>query len=121
MPTGVRMNARLTFDARMIEKIIAMVIDRMSVEDKARLLDIAVDRFFAGMTADEKQQWVEKLISRLLDEVDVKVVLPQIMALMWKEAGDSALMGKMSKMATHTSGKISEVFAEFVKGARREE
>ena len=105
----------------MIEKIIELVIDRMSAEDKERIVELAINKFFAGMTAEEKQQIVEKLIRRLLEEVDVKVVFPQIMAIMWKEAGDSALMGKMEKAVSQTGGMISGIVANFMKGARREE
>ncbi len=105
----------------LIEKIIELFINRMSAEDKARLLETAVEKFFAGMTPEEKQQFVEKLIRRVLDEVDVKVVFPQMMAMMWKEAGDSAMMGKMTKVAAQTGGKISEVVADLMRSTRREE
>jgi uncharacterized membrane-anchored protein YjiN (DUF445 family) len=101
------------------EKIIEIVIKRMSPEDKERLLETAIDRFFQDMTAEEKEQFVEKFMRRLLNEVDVKEVLPQIMAIMWKEAGDSDLMRKMTQVASQTGGKLSEVVTEWMKGTRK--
>ena len=99
----------------LIENIVEAILARISAEKRARLLEIAADKFFAGMTADEKQQLVEKLIRRLLDEVDVKALFPQIMAMMWKEAGDSALMEKMTKVAVQTGGRLSDIFADFIR------
>ncbi len=122
---GVRLNAHSSFtgplQVMVIEKFIELVIDRMSAEDKERIVETAINKFFAGMTTEEKQQFVEKLIRRLLEEVDVKIVFPQIMAMLRKEAEDSALIGKMGKAATQTGGIISDVVANFVKGTRREE
>lgn len=100
---------------KLLELIIKILFDRMSAEDKTRLLESAADHFLAGMTAEEKEQLVERLIRRLLDDVDVKTVVPRIMAMMMKEAGDSALVAKMTRAAAQTGGKLSGVVNDLLR------
>jgi len=56
---------------------------------------------------------------RLFEEVDMKEIFPQIMAMMWKEVGESDLLERMTHVASHSGGKISEFVADQLKRVRK--
>ena len=99
----------------MSDKLIEAFLSRMSQEEKERVLEMVVEKFFDERTAEEKQCLVERLIPRLLENVDMKDVVSQLLTSVWKDSKESGVLEKMAKVASHTSGRLSEFMPERMK------
>ena len=97
------------------DKLIEAFLSRMSQEEKERLLEVVVEKFFDQMTIEDKQRLVEKLIPRLLENVDMKDVVSQLLTTVWKDSKESGMLKKMARVASHTSGRLSELMPERMK------
>lgn len=103
----------------LIEHAIKWYISRMSYEDKAALLDRSVTYFLAGMSPEEKQALIERAAAKLLDGVEMKNLLPSLLAMMWKRVGSdeerASILEKTVKLASLTSGKLTDTMASAFK------
>lgn len=103
----------------LIDKIIDAFIGRMSQEDKERLMEKVMEKFFNNMTPEEKQKLIEKMIPILLESLNMKELFSYMMKTVWKgsETDDdrSGILDTVSKMASETGGKISEMLPSQIK------
>lgn len=103
----------------LIERAIKWYVSRMSCEEKAALLDRSVEYFLAGMSPEEKQALIERAAAKLLDGVEMKDLLPSLLAMMWKRVGSdderASILEKTVKLASLTGGKLSDTMASAFK------
>jgi len=104
---------------RVVEKFITNYFERMSQAEKEALLDHALDSFLRAMTPAEKQHLIEKTLLKLLEGVEMKDVLPRVLAAMWKRVKTDEerrnLLNSMVRMVSQTGGKISDLLPEKIK------
>lgn len=109
---------------KVVHAMLNAAIDQMSQEEKEALLEATIERFLDAMTPEEKQQLVERIIPQLLEDVEMKEVLPNMFRMMWTNLGtevaEAGLVDKMSKMASDTGEKISDMLPERLKKLLRE-
>ena len=103
----------------LLERAIKWYFSRMSYEEKAALLERSAEYFLAGMSPQEKQDLIERMTAKLLDGVEMKDLLPSLLAMMWKRVGSDAeranILEKTFKFASLTGGKISDTMASALK------
>ena len=96
-----------------IDNMIDRLIEKMSPEEKEALAEKALTKFFDELTPESKQQLIEKMLPKLFEGVDQKELLTDLMKTMWKSSGASEapakLMSTMSKMASDTKEKITDL------------
>jgi acyl-CoA reductase-like NAD-dependent aldehyde dehydrogenase len=106
------------------EKIVNILINRMSQADREALVEHAIDHFFQSMTPEERQRMLEKLFLKLLEHVDARDLLSHVMNVVWNKAGtraeQSGLMETMSKMANVTGKKLSGTLPDRLKKSRKD-
>jgi hypothetical protein len=79
----------------MMERMMEFMMGRMSKEEK----DAMMDKFFADMTADDKQKMMAEMMPKMMEGVDMKEMMPQIMMSMMEGGkGKGGMPGTMSKM-----------------------
>lgn len=105
--------------SRLIEKMVESYLERMSLEEKEALLEKVVAHFFDPMTIEEKQRLIETMLPKLLDGVDTKALLSNLIKGMVKggdENGEhSGVMDSVSKFANATTEKITNILPDRMK------
>lgn len=76
----------LSYPARLIEKLAAWLIGRLSPAEKAAVLTRVSESFFSGLTPEEKGRLIEQMLPHLLAGIDLKEFLPRLLITLWKGA-----------------------------------
>lgn len=96
----------------LIERTIKWYFSRMNYDEKAALLDRSVEYFLADMSPQKKQDLIERAAAKLLEDVEMKDLLPRLLAMMWKRAGSDeerdSILDKTVKLASLTGGKLTD-------------
>lgn len=104
---------------RILEKLMNVLIDRMSPEEKEQLAERAIEQFLSAMTPEERQRLLERLLPYFFEGLDKKEFLTYVTKTLWKEMeGDLKEFGlteKMSKAANQASDKISGILPQRIK------
>ena len=112
----------------LVNRIVTMIIARMSKEDKQRLIGDMTERFLADMTVEEKQKIVSDIMEKffadmttedkkkimseitpqMMEGFDMAVIMPQMMmAMMGRGQQKKGAAGTMP-MAVNITGKAKE-------------
>jgi hypothetical protein len=63
------------------------------------MMENMMDKFFAGMTAEDKQRLIEAMIPKMMEGINIMEVMPKMMmGMMGGGKGEEGMMGMMSKM-----------------------
>lgn len=83
----------------MVERMMGMMMGRMSKEDKQAMMDGMMEKFFADMTADDKGKMMDQMMPKMMEGMDLKEMMPKMMmGMMGCEEGEGGMMGMMSGM-----------------------
>lgn len=83
----------------MMDKMMGMMMGRMSKEDKEAMMDGMMDKFFADMTADDKSKMMGEMMPKMMEGVNMMEMMPRMMSgMMGCEGGEGSMMGMMSGM-----------------------
>jgi hypothetical protein len=86
-----------------LEKMMGFMMNRMSKEDKEEMMDKMMEEFFADMTAEDKQKMMAAMMPKMMEGMDIKEMMPQMMMGMM---GGAAKMSGQSASAcgSHSMG-----------------
>ena len=84
----------------MMERMMEFMMGRMSKEEK----DAMMDKFFADMTADDKQKMMAEMMPKMMEGMDMKEMMPQMMMSMMGGGGEreGPMMSKMMEGGDET-------------------
>jgi hypothetical protein len=92
----------------MMDKMMGLMMGRMTKEQKEAMMGGMMDKFFADMTPDDKSKMMAQMMPKMMEGVNMMEIMPQMMSSMMGGAeGEGGMMGMMSKMTE--GGKESEM------------
>lgn len=83
----------------MMDRMMGLMMGRMSKEEKEAMMDRMMDKFFADMTVDDKSKLMAQMMPKMMEGMDMMEMMPQIMmGMMGGEGGEGGMMGMMPDM-----------------------
>ena len=80
----------------MLEKMMGLMMGRMSKEDKDAMMGQMMDKFFDGMTADDKSKLMADMMPKMMQGIDMTEMMPKMMmGMMGGGEGKGGMMGMM--------------------------
>ena len=80
----------------MMDRMMGLMMGRMSKEEKAAMMDGMMDKFFADMTADDKSKLMTEMMPKMMEGVNMMEMMPQMMmGMMGGEGGEGGMMSMM--------------------------
>ena len=67
---------------KLMDEVVARFFNDMTSEEKRALLDNWMDKFFADMTTEDKQKIVENTMPRIRDGFSTAMIIPQMLSAM---------------------------------------
>ena len=64
------------------DKMMNNMIDKMSKEEKAEMMESMMDKFFEDFTPEEKTEMMLKMMPRMMEGIDMSQMMPMMMAQM---------------------------------------
>lgn len=82
-----------------MDKMMGMMMGRMSKEDKEAMMGGMMDKFFADMTADDKSKLMAEMMPKMMEGVNMMEMMPKMMmGMMGGEGSECGMMGMMPGM-----------------------
>ena len=66
---------------KFMEKMIGYMMDRTSKEEKHEMMAEMMERFFADMTAEDKQNMMEAMMPKMMEGMNMMDIMPKMMIL----------------------------------------
>jgi hypothetical protein len=79
-----------------MDKIMGVMMGRMSKGEKDEMMDKMMEKFFADMTAEDKQKMMGEMMPNMMSGVNMMEMMPKMM--MGMMGGGEGMGGMMSKM-----------------------
>ncbi len=92
----------------MKDKMMERMIDKMSKEEKAEMMESMMDRFFEDFTPEEKQELMVRMMPRMMEGIDMSQMMPAMMAQM--------MGGMMGGQMADDGGDEATPFREMMTG-----
>jgi len=89
-----------------MERMMGLMMERMSKEDKETMMDSMMGKFFADITPEEKQKMMAEMMPKMMEGMNMMEMMPKMMGMMCVDGGDgsSGMQGMMGKMMGSGSG-----------------
>lgn len=90
-----------------MQRMMDLMMERMSKEDKESMMDSMMEKFFADITPEEKQHMMAEMMPKMMEGMNMAEMMPKMMMGMMSEAGGDGrpgMEGTMGKMMGGGSG-----------------
>ncbi|MDH3661727.1 MAG: hypothetical protein OEU92_17140 [Alphaproteobacteria bacterium] len=90
-----------------MERMMNLMMERMSKEDKESMMDSMMEKFFADITPEEKQHMMAEMMPKMMEGMNMADMMPKMMmGMMSGRGGDGqgGMEGMMSGMMKGGSG-----------------
>lgn len=90
-----------------MERMMGLMMERMSKEDKESMMDSMMEKFFADITPEEKQHMMAEMMPKMMEGMSMAEMMPKMMMGMMSGAGgdgQAGMEGTMGKMMGGGSG-----------------
>ena len=81
----------------MMEKMMGLMMARMSQEEKDEMMGTMMDKFFADMTPEDKQNMMAAMMPKMMEGMNMMEMMPKMMMGMMG-GGEGCPLGEMSEM-----------------------
>ena len=81
---------------KFMEKMMGFMMDRTSKEEKHEMMTEMMERFFADMTAEDKQHMMEAMMPKMMEGMHMMDMMPTMMMGMMGEGEASCCMPEMA-------------------------
>ena len=96
----------------MMDKMMGIMMGRMSKEEKDNMMDKMMGKFFADMTAEDKQKMMEEMMPKMMEGVNMMEMMPQCVKIMFpnmpKEKRIDFVLEMVATLAEQGSVGMSE-------------
>ena len=75
----------------MMDKIMEFMMEKMSKEEKEEIIGRMIDQFFADMTVEDKGKMMAKVMSKMMEGINMTEIISKIMSTM----AESSITSKM--------------------------
>ncbi len=111
----------------MMDKIMGIMMGRMSKEEKDEMMDKMMGQFFADMTAEDKQKMMAEMMPKMMEGVNMMEMMPRMMmsmmgggdsegGMMGGGEGKGGMMGMMDKMMGGGQGEEMPMMPQMMMG-----
>ena len=89
-----------------MERMMGLMMERMSSKDKEAMMDSMMEKFFADITAEEKQKMMMEMMPKMMEGINMTNMMPKMMMGMMSEGGGGSteMPGMMGKMMQGNGG-----------------
>ena len=82
---------------KFMEKMMGFMMDRTSKEEQQAMMGEMMERFFADMTAEDKQHMMEAMMPRMMEGMNMMDMMPTMMRGMMGEGTEACCMPAMAE------------------------
>ena len=89
-----------------MERMMSLMMERMSKEDKESMMDSMMEKFFADITPEEKQHMMAEMMPKMMEGMNMADMMPKMMMGMMSghDGGRGGMEGMMGGMMKGGSG-----------------
>ncbi len=99
----------------MKDKMMDMMMGKMSKEEKDKMMDQMMEKFFADMTPEDKQKMMEKMMPKMMEGINMMEMMPQMMkTMMGGDAGECGPVEMMSNMMGGDKEKKTSIMPQMM-------
>ena len=98
----------------MMDKIMGIMMGRMSKGEKEEMMGKMMEKFFADMTAEDKQKMMAEMMPKMMKGVNMMEMMPRMMMSMM--GGDEGKGGMMDKMMGGGQGAEMPMMPQMMMG-----
>ncbi len=81
---------------KFMEKMMGFMMDRTTKEEKHEMMAEMLERFFADMSAEDKQHMLEAMMPKMMEGMNMMDMMPKMMMGMMGEGEESCCMPEMA-------------------------
>lgn len=90
-----------------MERMMGLMMERTSKEDKEAMMDSMMEKFFADITPEEKQKMMSEMMPKMMEGMDMMDMMPRMM------------MGMMSGTEGNPSEGMQGIMSSMMQGESR--
>ncbi|MGI9293136.1 MAG: hypothetical protein ACR2PS_04065 [Pseudomonadales bacterium] len=88
----------------MMERMMGLMMERMSKEDKETMMDSMMEKFFADITPKEKQNMMAEMMPKMMEGMNMMDMMPKMMMGMMSGGSDDSSEGMQDMMSKMMQG-----------------